>query len=200
MLESLVNNNLLVYDLVTSKNGYSLMDMRQDNQQERLVSMKLLSDDYLIGFTEGEGMFYIGIVRSLETKTGWQVIYFLKVSQNPIGIEVLNQFKDRLGCGYIKQNSQTDKTDKSLAYVVRDFLSLKKKVIPFFEGKLVIKKEAFEKFKQVLKLVETKQHLTAAGIKEILEIAYSMNTQKRRVEKQVILEAYMKLESSQAIR
>ena len=82
MLESLVNNNLLVYDLVTSKNGYSLMDMRQDNQQERLVSMKLLSDDYLIGFTEGEGMFYIGIVRSLETKTGWQVIYFLKVSQN----------------------------------------------------------------------------------------------------------------------
>ena len=36
MLESLVNNNLLVYDLVTSKNGYSLMDMRQDNQQERL--------------------------------------------------------------------------------------------------------------------------------------------------------------------
>jgi len=146
MLESLVNNNLLVYDLVTSKNGYSLMDMRQDNQQERLVSMKLLSDDYLIGFTEGEGMFYIGIVRSLETKTGWQVIYFLKVSQNPIGIEVLNQFKDRLGCGYIKQNSQTDKTDKSLAYVVRDFLSLKKKVIPFFEGKLVIKKEAFEKF------------------------------------------------------
>ncbi|OGE26891.1 hypothetical protein A3D02_03700 [Candidatus Daviesbacteria bacterium RIFCSPHIGHO2_02_FULL_39_41] len=159
-----------------------------------------LSDDYLVGFTEGEGMFYIGIVPSKETKTNWQVIYFFKVSQNPIGKDVLNQFKDRLKCGYIKQNSQTDLTDKSLAYVVRDFPSLRDKVIPFFEGKLVIKKDAFEKFKQVLKLVEEKQHFTVLGITKILEIAYSMNTQKRRVKKQVILESYMKLESSQAIR
>ena len=159
-----------------------------------------LSDDYLIGFTEGEGMFYIGIVPSKETKTGWQVIYFLKVSQNPIGLKVLNQFKKRLGCGYVKQNSQTDKTDKSLAYVVRDFPSLRDKVIPCFEGKLIIKKQAFEKFKQVLDIVAKKQHLTLAGITQILEIAYSMNTQKRKVEKQLILEAYLKLESSQAIR
>ena len=159
-----------------------------------------LSDDYLIGFTEGEGMFYVGIVPSKETKTGWQVIYFLKVSQNPAGLEVLSQFKDRLGCGYIKQNSQTDITDKSLAYVVRDFPSLRDKVIPFFEGKLIIKKDAFEKFKQVLKLVEERKHFTVSGITKILEIAYSMNTQKRRVEKQKILESYTKLESSQAIR
>ena len=145
-------------------------------------------------------MFYIGIVPSKETKTGWQVIYFLKVSQNPIGLKVLNQFKKRLGCGYVKQNSQTDKTDKSLAYVVRDFPSLRDKVIPFFEGKLIIKKQAFEKFKQVLDIVAKKQHLTLAGITQILEIAYSMNTQKRKVEKQLILEAYLKLESSQAIR
>jgi len=145
-------------------------------------------------------MFYIGIVPSKETKTHWQVIYFFKVSQNPIGLNVLNQFKDRLGCGYVKQNSQTDATDKSLAYVVRDFPSLRDKVIPFFEGKLVIKKQAFEKFKQVLDIVEQKQHLTLAGMTQILEIAYSMNTQKRKVEKQLILEAYLKLESSQAIR
>ena len=128
------------------------------------------------------------------------MIYFLKVSQNPIGIEVLNHFKNRLGCGYIKQNSQTDLTDKSLAYVVRDLPSLRDKVIPFFEGKLVIKKDAFEKFKQVLKLVETKQHFTVSGMTKILEIAYSMNTQKRRVSKESILEDYIKLESSQAIR
>jgi len=159
-----------------------------------------LSDDYLIGFTEGEGMFYIGIVPSKETKTGWQVIYFFKVSQNPIGLDVLNQFKERLGYGYIKQNSQTDKTDKSLAFVVRDFSSLRDKVIPFFEGKLVIKKDAFEKFKQVLDIVAMRQHLTLAGITQILELAYSMNTQKRKVEKQKILESYLKLESSQAIR
>ncbi len=166
----------------------------QDNQQERLVLYMSLniSDDYIVGFVEGEGMFYIGIVRSPETKTGWQVIYFLKVSQNPIGRMVLEKIKERLECGYIKANSLTDKTDKSLAYVVRDLPSLKDIVIPFFEGKLIIKKDAFEKFRRVIELVNQKKHLISEGIVEILDLAYSMNTQtqKRRVTKELILKSY----------
>lgn len=149
-----------------------------------------ISDDYIIGFVEGEGMFYIGIVRSYETRTGWQVIYFLKVSQNPIGRVVLEGIKSRFACGYIKSNSLTDKTDRSLAYVVRDLSSLKDVVIPFFEGKLIIKRDAFEKFKRVIELVTQKRHLTSEGMVEILSLAYSMNTQKRRVEKEVILKSY----------
>src|SRR3989344_2217672 len=115
-----------------------------------------VSDDYLIGFVEGEGMFYIGIVPSKETKTGWQVIYFFKVSQTPGGKVILDYFLNRLGCGYLKANSLKDHTDKSLAYVVRDLKSLKDKVIPFFEGKLVIKKQAYEKFKRVIEIVSYK--------------------------------------------
>ena len=154
------------------------------------MSIKV-SDDYLVGFVEGEGMFYIGVVPSRETKTGWQVIYFFKVSQNPSGKVVLDQLKQRLGCGYLKQNSQTDSTDKSLAYVVRDLPSLMGKVIPFFENKLVIKYTNFEKFKKVLEIVYKKNYLIKSGIKEILDIAYSMNTQKRRVGKEEILKAYI---------
>ena len=149
-----------------------------------------ISDDYLIGFVEGEGMFYIGIVPSKETKTGWQVIYFFKVSQNPSGKSVLDYYRTRLGCGYIKENSKKDTTDKSLAYVVRDFKSIKELIIPFFKGKLIIKKDAFEKFCKVIDIVDNKDHLTAGGMKEILELAYSMNTGKRRVSKEVILKAY----------
>ena len=149
-----------------------------------------VSDDYLVGFVEGEGMFYIGIVPSKETKTGWQVIYFFKVSQNPIGEVVLEQLRRRLDCGYIKQNSQSDRSDKSLALVVRDLSSLIYKVLPFFERKLLIKQPAFEKFKRVLEIVSEKRHLSKEGMTEVLEIAYSMNTQKRRVNKEAILKAY----------
>src|SRR3990167_3765697 len=149
------------------------------------------SDDYLAGFVEGEGMFYIGIVPSKETKTGWQVIYFFKVSQNPAGRQVLEELKNRLSCGYIKANSQTDRTDKSLAYVVRDLPSLRDKVIPFFNNKLIVKKDAFEKFKKVIFLVDKKEHLNKSGIRKILDIAYSMNTQKRRVTKEQILKSYI---------
>src|SRR3972149_11819969 len=129
------------------------------------------SDDYFAGFVEGEGMFYIGIVPSKETQTGWQVIYFFKVSQNPAGRQVLEELKNRLSCGYVKENSQTDKTDKSLAFVVRDLSSLRDKVIPFFDDKLVIKKDAFEKFKQVVELVNERKHFNKDGIREILDIA-----------------------------
>lgn len=149
-----------------------------------------ISDDYLIGFVEGEGMFYIGIVPSSETKTGWQVIYFFKVSQNPKGRVVLEKIKARLGCGYIKSNSKSDFSDKSLAFVVRDLKSIKGKVIPFFEDKLVIKRDNFEKFSQVIKIVTDKRHLTREGISQIIDISYPMNTGKRRYSKEEILNSY----------
>ena len=150
----------------------------------------MVSDDYLIGFVEGEGMFYIGIVPSSETRTGWQVIYFLKVSQNPSGKIVLDLLKKRLDCGYLKANSLTDPTDKSLAFVVRNLPNIRDKVIPFFEGKLLIKRDAFEKFKKVINLVNQKKHFTKEGMKEILSLAYSMNTRKRRISRSKILKSY----------
>lgn len=193
MLGGLANDNLLVHTKYTSENGCPLqLNWGRDNQQERLVfkmSIKV-SDDYLIGFVEGEGMFYIGIVPSKETKTGWQVIYFLKVSQNPSGKVILDYFLKRLGCGYLKANSLKDPTDKSLAYVVRDLKSLKDKVIPFFENKLIIKRNSFESFKKVIEIVSRKEHLSLKGITEVLDIAYLMNTQKRRVTKEQILKSY----------
>lgn len=148
------------------------------------------SDDYFIGFVEGEGMFYIGVVPSKETKSGWQVIYFFKVSQNPSGKKVLEELKDRLSCGYIKQNSQKDLTDKSLAYVVRDLSSLKDKVIPFFDKKLFIKKDAFEKFEKVINFVISRKHLTKDGIRKIIDIAYSMNTKRRKFTREQVLNSY----------
>ena len=152
------------------------------------------SDDYIAGFVDGEGMFYVGIVPSRGTsrnKSGWQVIYFLKVSQNPSGKIVLDAIKNRLGCGYIKPNSKSDPTDKSLAYVVRDLPSIKDIIIPFFEGKLVIKKGTFKKFKKIIELVSQKKHLSKKGMEQILDISYSMNTRKRRVSKIEILRSFM---------
>ncbi len=135
-------------------------------------------------------MFYVSVVPSKETKTGWQVIYFLKISQNPVGKFVLEQIQKRLGCGYIKSNSLKDLTDKSLAFVVRDLPSLRDKVIPFFEGKLVIKKDAFEKFKSIIQIVDRKEHLKKEGLQKILDISYSMNTGKRKFSKEEILRSY----------
>ncbi len=149
-----------------------------------------ISDDYILGFVEGEGMFYIGIVPSKETRSGWQVIYFFKISQNPSGLMILEQIKKRFGCGYIKSNSKSDFNDKSLAYVVRDIKSIKDKIIPFFRNKLFIKKDNFDRFAKVIGLVLSKKHLTKQGVEKIINISYLMNTAKRRYSREEILNSY----------
>lgn len=146
-----------------------------------------ISDEYLYGFIEGEGCFYVGIVPSKDTKNKYQVIPFFKVSQNPRGKVILDYLKKRLDCGYVKQNDRKESSDKSLAFVVRDINSLISKVAPFFEGKLIIKRNEFLKFKKIIELMNEKKHLTSGGFKEILDIAYSMNTNKRKIPKEEIL-------------
>ena len=145
-----------------------------------------ITNEYLAGFVDGEGSFYIGVVPSTETKSHWQVIHFFKVSQNPKGRIVLDTLKKKLGTGSIRPNHK-DSDDKSLAFVIRDLKSLDEQVIPFFKELLVIKRHELEQFTRVIELVKRKAHLTKSGIKEILDIAYSMNTQKRKWTKQHIL-------------
>jgi hypothetical protein len=140
-----------------------------------------VSDDYLIGLIDGEGAFHVGIVPSQFTRLGWQVIYLFKVAQNPIGEPVLRALQERLGCGTISPNAKAGARDKTLKYVVRDFESLTQEVVPFCDGRLVVKREAFEAFKDVLDLVSDGEHLTAKGLLEIVDIAYAMNTRVRRV-------------------
>lgn len=159
----------------------------------------ILSDNYLIGFVEAEGCFYIGVVPSSYTHHKVQVDYFFKVSQNPSGKVVLDYLKKRLRCGYVKPNDKSDSSDKSLAFVVRDLKSITQLVIPFFDGKLIIKKNDFEKFKKVVMMVNEKKHLTKKGLHEIIDIAYSMNMEKRKIPKQVIIDKIQRV-SPQTIR
>lgn len=146
-----------------------------------------ITDDYLAGFVDGEGSFYIGIVPAPETKMGWQVIHFFKVSQNPSGKAVLDLLKKRIQGGYVKPNHQKSEDDHSLAFVVRDFKTLYNSVIPFFKDTVIIKKKELQRFSDVLELVKAGKHLNKDGIKQILDIAYSMNTQKRRYSKEYIM-------------
>lgn len=152
--------------------------------------MKTISDDYLCGFVEGEGCFYVSIVPSKETNSGWQIIHFFKVSQNPRGQAVLHELRERLDCGYIKSNAGKTSTDKSLAYVVRNIKDLREKVIPFFKGKLIIKNDDFQKFSEIIELVASKRHLNREGAQKAIDISFSMNTSKRKYSKNQILKGF----------
>ncbi len=128
----------------------------------------------------------LGSCRADSRSLGWQVIYLFKVAQNPIGESVLVALQERLGCGTISRNARVGARDRTLKYVVRDLENLVQRVVPFCDGRLVVKREALESFKDVLRRVRADEHLTARGLLEIVDIAYAMNTKARRVPRATI--------------
>lgn len=160
---------------MTSKNALSA-----DNQQ---ATKKEISDEYLAGFTDGEGCFYVGFGKREELPLKWQVITEFHLSQNPGGRNVLEAFKRRLSCGYLKPNHAKNPKDKSWVLVIKDRKDLREKLIPFFKKHPLhtSKHQDFEIFTKVLKIIEHGRHLTKKGFREIVSLVFqnSRVTNKR---------------------
>ena len=144
-----------------------------DNQQERLKTV-----GWVVGFVDGEGCFSIGINRNLLMKTGWQVIPEFVVTQGEKSLPSLQSLQEFFGCGNIFVNRRSDNHKEHLhRYCVRSLNDLRTIIVPFFrENPLkTSKREDFEKFDQVLDLINQGKHLSKEGIAEIARIAETMN-------------------------
>ena len=152
-----------------------------------------ISNDYLAGFADGEGCFYVGVVPARTARFGWQIITEFRVSQNPRGGNILETFRERLECGTIKPNHRFSLIDKTVVFVVRDQNDLIAKVIPFFERHPIQsgKRAEFEKFKSVLLLIQEGKHLTREGFASIVDMASEMNTRTKRYSKEQILSSFV---------
>ena len=129
---------------MVSKNSSSA-----DNQQANIA------DEYLAGFVDGEGCFYVGFSRRKDLPLGWQVITEFHLSQNPGGKNLLEFFQKRLGCGYLKLNHPKNSKDKSWVLMIKDRRDLKEKLIPFFDkhGLHSQKQHDLEIFNKVIEIV-----------------------------------------------
>ncbi len=131
-----------------------------------------LEPQWVVGFVDGEGCFYVGFNINREMKTGVQVLPELTVVQHKRDVAVLYALKDYFGCGVVRSNH-----GDRMAYRVRGHKNLAEVIIPFFEKhKLKTKKRIdFEKFRDVVRLMEKKAHLTAEGLERIQSLATQMN-------------------------
>jgi LAGLIDADG endonuclease len=139
------------------------------NQQERL-------DPYIAGFVDGEGSFHVAVQRHPTTRMGWQLVPEFHVSQDVSRAEVLYLIRDRLGCGYIRENHRGSR-DTSLVFVVRRRADLMTKVIPFFEAQPLIsgKQQEFVTFAGIVRAMHAGEHLDAAGFVRLKALAIVMN-------------------------
>ena len=157
-----------------------------DNQQ----ATRKVSDEYLAGFTDGEGCFYVGFGKRNDLPLKWQVITEFHVSQNPGGKNLLEMFKKRLNCGYLKPNHAKSLKDKSWVLIVKDRTDLRKKVIPFFKNNplLTAKQQDYIIFSKVLDIIDQGKHLQKAGLEEIVGLVFSnKRLTNKRYSKELIL-------------
>ncbi|OGD70700.1 hypothetical protein A3D09_00555 [Candidatus Collierbacteria bacterium RIFCSPHIGHO2_02_FULL_49_10] len=136
-----------------------------------------LDAQWITGFTDGEGCFYIGINPHPEMTAGYQVLPEFTVVQHKRDVKVLHALKNFFGCGVIRTNH-----GDRMAYRVRSLQHLASVIVPFFENHLLktAKNQDFQSFRQVIQLLLQKEHLTTEGIQKIQAIAARMNRGRER--------------------
>ena len=131
-----------------------------------------LEAQWVVGFTDGEGCFFVGVNRHPEMSSGFQVLPEFTVVQHKRDVQLLHALKDFFGCGVVRTNH-----GDRMAYRVRGMDHLSEKIVPFFEKHLLRSKKAidFLKFRDVVLLMKQGVHLKPEGIERIRSIASTMN-------------------------
>ena len=141
--------------------------MGADNQQERL------DPNWVTGFVDGEGCFYVAINRQPKMKLGWQVLPEFRIVQHKRDEQLLESLRLFFGCGTVTVN-HGDR--KELRIRGLDNLS---RVVEFFRNfPLRSKKQRdFEIFAEIIKLMKQGLHNSSEGLNAIAILASRMNRQ-----------------------
>jgi len=133
---------------------------------------------YISGYVDGEGCFTVSISPRPTIRVGWEVRPSLSVSQNGDRSEVLLLMQQYFGCGTIRP----DRSDRTLKWEVRSLPLLSAWIIPHFENYPLLsgKRRDFELFAHICERMERKEHLTCAGLQEIVRMAACMNPSGKR--------------------
>lgn len=149
-----------------------------------------LSPDWVVGFTDGEGCFFVGINRNPTTTTGYQVLLEFVIVQHERDIQILYAFKRFFRHGVVRPNH-----GDRYAYRVRDLQGLRKICNFFLKHPLKTKKSIdFLRFHRILSMMERGDHLRLDGLLEIVKIAVRMNTGNRPQLEQIVSEIRQRLQ------
>lgn len=126
---------------------------------------------FVTGFTDAEGCFYVGVVKSKRVKIGWEVQPEFKIELHKKDIRLLLCIQEFFnGVGKISQ-----KGDKVI-FRVRSIKELKVVISHFEKYPLITQKWAdYELFKSVVGLVESQEHVTEEGFRSVWSIKASVN-------------------------
>ncbi len=143
-----------------------------------------LSPDWVCGFVDAEGCFYVGFYKHSEMTTGYQILLEFKIVQHYRDIKVLYGLKRFFRFGIIKKNDE-DRYE----YRVRKIEHLLK-IVEFFEKHPLktSKNIDFKKFAKIVRLIEKGEHLKKEGLKRIVKISMEMNKKSKPIARNILNE------------
>lgn len=134
-----------------------------------------LNNDWIVGFVDGEGCFYVGINRSEAVAVGYQVLPEFRIVQHKRDIKLLYAIRSFFGCGLVVPNKSKD--GDVFEYRVRGHTALSRFIVPFFEMNTLhtAKKFNFLIFRDVVHKMSEGRHLTVEGLEEIRKLKGRMS-------------------------
>ena len=138
---------------------------------------KILNYNWLAGFTDAEGCFFVAHKKSQASKLGETVWLKFILTQHSRDENLLKNFIVIFGCGKLIAKN----TKEYGEFIVEKYSDIKDKIIPFFEKYPLygIKKENYLDFKKVSELMQNKAHLTLEGLEKIKQIKSGMNKNRK---------------------
>lgn len=139
----------------------------------RIRSIKKLHPQYVAGFIDGEGSFWVSIYRDETMKNKIFCRAEFSIELRADDRDILERIQKTLGCGKIYNcNYQRYGWYPHVKYKVGRLDEISEKLIPFFEKFPLQAKKAktFRYFKRIIRKRMRGEHLTEKGVKEITEL------------------------------
>ena len=126
--------------------------------------LKILSSEWVAGFSTGESNFFITI-------SGTKVWLRFSIGQDSRDILLLKNLVKFFNCGYIAQY----KNRKVCEFITTKIKDIIMHIIPFFDQYKIegSKYNDYIKFKEAAFLIKNKEHLTETGFNKIIELKKS---------------------------
>ncbi len=152
------------------------MVARSSSETTRRVSLTKilameLSPDWVVGFVDGEGCFHVSINKQPEMKIRYQVLAEFVVVQHQRDAQILQALKRFFKGGVVRVNH-----GDRLCFRVRKLETLAQVCLFFQRHPLKTKKQVdFVKFRKVIDVMSSGEHLTIDGLRKVIGLAKSMN-------------------------
>lgn len=132
----------------------------------------MLNPLYVTGFSDGESCFHLAIGKNPKYKIGYYVNPGFSIALHQRDLELLKKIQDFFGGIGVISKFKKD----MVQFRVFSIKELETILNHFDQYPLISKKRAdFLLFKEALKLIKNKEHLTIEGFNKIISIRGSMN-------------------------